>query len=129
MKVAVIGCGTIANTAHIPAYIKNPEAEIAYFCDIIPERAEKSLFADEAAQVLHLRFVGRDDAEVDALIEQPFAAYPFHVLLQKTDEQGRLLAVDAAQAVGGALLLEAAGGGVEPMPRWRTSGAERSAPW
>ena len=23
MKVAVIGCGTIANTAHIPAYIKN----------------------------------------------------------------------------------------------------------
>ena len=39
MKVAVIGCGTIANTAHIPAYIKNPEAEIAYFCDILPERA------------------------------------------------------------------------------------------
>ena len=43
MKVAVIGCGTIANTAHIPAYIKNPEAEIAYFCDIIPERAEKAV--------------------------------------------------------------------------------------
>ena len=35
-------------------------------------------------------------------------------MLQKTDEQGRLLAVDAAQAVGGALLLEAASGGVEP---------------
>ena len=30
------------------------------------------------------------------------------------DEQGCLLAVDAAQAVGGALLLEAASGGVEP---------------
>lgn len=43
MKVAVIGCGAIANTAHIPAYIKNPEAEIAYFCDIIPERAEKAV--------------------------------------------------------------------------------------
>jgi len=39
MKVGVIGCGTIANAAHIPAYMKNPEAEIKYFCDILPERA------------------------------------------------------------------------------------------
>ena len=27
MKVAVIGCGTIANSAHIPSYMNNPEAE------------------------------------------------------------------------------------------------------
>ncbi len=40
MKVAVIGCGTIANNAHIPAYMANEKAEIKYFCDIIPERAE-----------------------------------------------------------------------------------------
>ena len=39
IKVAVIGCGTIANSAHIPAYMKNDKAEIRYFCDIIPERA------------------------------------------------------------------------------------------
>ena len=39
IKVAVIGCGTIANSAHIPAYMKCEEAEIKYFCDIIPERA------------------------------------------------------------------------------------------
>ena len=39
--VAVIGCGTIANSAHIPAYCKNPDAEIKYFCDIIPEKAER----------------------------------------------------------------------------------------
>lgn len=39
MKVAVIGCGNIANNAHIPAYLKNPQAEIVYFCDILPERA------------------------------------------------------------------------------------------
>lgn len=43
MKVAVIGCGTIANAAHIPSYMNNPEAEIKYFCDIIPERAEKAV--------------------------------------------------------------------------------------
>ncbi len=40
MKVAVIGCGTIANSAHIPSYLNNPKAEIKYFCDIILERAE-----------------------------------------------------------------------------------------
>lgn len=43
MKVAVIGCGTIANNQHIPAYMKNEKAEIKYFCDIIPERAEKAV--------------------------------------------------------------------------------------
>jgi predicted dehydrogenase len=43
MKVAVIGCGNIANYAHIPAYIKNPEAEIKYFCDILPERAKAAV--------------------------------------------------------------------------------------
>lgn len=43
LRIAVIGCGTIANNAHIPAYLKNEEAEIVYFCDIIPERAEKAV--------------------------------------------------------------------------------------
>lgn len=41
IKVAVIGCGNIANAAHIPSYLKNDGVEIKYFCDIIPERAEK----------------------------------------------------------------------------------------
>lgn len=43
MKIGIIGCGTIANATHIPAYLKNPDAEIKYFCDIIPERAEKAV--------------------------------------------------------------------------------------
>ncbi len=43
IKVAVIGCGTIANNAHIPSYLHNPEAEIKYFCDIIPERADDAV--------------------------------------------------------------------------------------
>lgn len=43
LKIAVIGCGAIANNAHIPAYMKNPKAEITVFCDIIPERAEKAV--------------------------------------------------------------------------------------
>ncbi|MFA6948696.1 MAG: Gfo/Idh/MocA family oxidoreductase, partial [Eubacteriales bacterium] len=40
IKVGIIGCGTIANCAHIPSYLKCEDAEIKYFCDIIPERAQ-----------------------------------------------------------------------------------------
>lgn len=43
MKVAVIGCGTIANAAHIPAYMKNEDVEIKYFCDLIPEKAQAAV--------------------------------------------------------------------------------------
>ena len=43
MQVAVIGCGTIANSAHIPSYMNNSKVEIKYFCDIIPERAEEAV--------------------------------------------------------------------------------------
>ena len=40
VNVAVIGCGTIANAAHIPSYLKNDKAEIKYFCDILLHKAE-----------------------------------------------------------------------------------------
>lgn len=43
MKIGVIGCGTIANNAHIPSYMNNEKAEIKYFCDILPERAEAAV--------------------------------------------------------------------------------------
>lgn len=40
MKVAIIGCGAIANSAHEPAYEKARDiAEVKYFVDLIPERA------------------------------------------------------------------------------------------
>ena len=40
-KIAIIGCGNIANGAHIPSYLKNGDVEIKYFCDLILEKAEK----------------------------------------------------------------------------------------
>lgn len=41
MKVAIIGCGTIANSAHEPAYEKVRDiAEVKYFVDLISERAQ-----------------------------------------------------------------------------------------
>ena len=46
VKVAIIGCGTIANSAHIPAYMANKDAQIKYFCDIIPWKAQR--FVDQS---------------------------------------------------------------------------------
>lgn len=43
MKIGIIGCGTIANNSHIPAYLANESTQIEYFCDIIPERAEEAV--------------------------------------------------------------------------------------
>jgi len=42
LQAAVIGCGSIANGSHIPNYAKNPDVELRYFCDIVPERADKA---------------------------------------------------------------------------------------
>ena len=39
-KVAIIGCGGIANSKHMPALALNPQTEMVAFCDIIVERAE-----------------------------------------------------------------------------------------
>lgn len=36
IKIGIIGCGNIANSAHIPAYLKNPAAEIRYFAIFCP---------------------------------------------------------------------------------------------
>ena len=43
IKVAIIGCGNIANSAHIPAYMASDNAEIKYFCDILHDRADKAV--------------------------------------------------------------------------------------
>lgn len=66
-KVAIIGCGTIANNAHIPAYIANPEAEIAYFCDIVMERAEKAVKQYSCGVAVNDFRSVLEDPEVDAV--------------------------------------------------------------
>ena len=37
--VAIIGCGRIANNAHLPALSKIEDCRIKYACDIIEEKA------------------------------------------------------------------------------------------
>lgn len=42
LKVAIIGCGGIANGKHMPAIKRTEQAEMVAFCDIIEERASKA---------------------------------------------------------------------------------------
>lgn len=42
LRVAVIGCGGIANGKHLPSLAAVKEVEMVAFCDVIPERAEKA---------------------------------------------------------------------------------------
>ena len=53
VRIAIVGCGGIANGKHMPSLKKVKEAEMVAFCDIIPERAEKAAkeFGAEGARV------------------------------------------------------------------------------
>ncbi len=67
IKVAVIGCGTIANSAHIPSYMKCPDAEIKYFCDIIPERADAAVEKYGCGKAIYDYHEILDDPEITAV--------------------------------------------------------------
>mgnify|MGYP002626653541 CR=1 FL=1 len=67
INVAVIGCGTIANSAHIPAYMDSPVAEIKYFCDIIPEKADAAVKKYGCGKAVYNYKEILDDPELDAV--------------------------------------------------------------
>ena len=74
-RVAIIGCGTIANAAHAPSYQKNPDVEIASCVDIIPERAQalKEKFGTENTKAILFPIDGFSDvnaAEVQAAADE-----------------------------------------------------------
>ncbi len=67
MKIAIIGCGTIANNAHIPSYLKNEEVEIKWFCDIIPERADAAVEKYGCGKAIYDYHEILNDPEVQAV--------------------------------------------------------------
>ena len=42
ITVAVVGCGRIANSAHLPALDEMDDVRVKYVCDIVKEKAEKA---------------------------------------------------------------------------------------
>lgn len=67
MKVGIIGCGTIANNAHIPAYMANEKAEIKYFCDINLEQAQRAAEKNGCGKAVKDYMEVINDPEVDAV--------------------------------------------------------------
>ncbi len=67
MKVAVIGCGTIANAAHIPSYMNNPKVEIKYFCDILPHKAQAAVEKYGCGTAITDYHVALNDPEIAAV--------------------------------------------------------------
>ena len=43
IRIGIIGCGGIANSKHMPSLSRQPDVELAAFCDVIEERAQKAL--------------------------------------------------------------------------------------
>lgn len=86
VRVAIIGCGGIANGKHMPSLSKVEEVEMVAFCDLIKERAEKAakdygtaeakvytdykeLLKDESIEIVHVCTPNRSHAHItiDAL--------------------------------------------------------------
>jgi len=66
-KVAIIGCGAIADNGHIPAYKKNPNVEIAYFCDTVLERAQEAVEKYSCGKAVQYYREILKDGSVDAV--------------------------------------------------------------
>lgn len=45
LKIAIIGCGGIANGKHMPSLARQADAEMVAFCDIVEERAQEAAAA------------------------------------------------------------------------------------
>lgn len=67
INVAIIGCGNIANSAHIPAYMESDKAVIKYFCDIIPERADAAVEKYGCGKAVYDYHEILDDPDLDAV--------------------------------------------------------------
>lgn len=105
LRVGIIGCGEIANMKHMPALAKITEAELAAFCDIVPERAQKAAreygvagakaYADykemverEALDLVHVCTPNRSHCEISVFALEA----GLHVMCEKP------MAMDSAEA-------------------------------
>ena len=68
VTIAIIGCGRIAQNAHLPALTKMEDVRIKYACDIIPEKAEAVVKKYDNVEIAITDYkVALADPEVDAV--------------------------------------------------------------
>ncbi|WP_339179497.1 Gfo/Idh/MocA family oxidoreductase [Oceanobacillus sp. FSL W7-1293] len=66
LKIAVIGCGSIAKHRHLPEYAANKHVEITAVCDIVGERAEEAAAKYEAKAYTDYQEMLKQD-DIDAV--------------------------------------------------------------
>jgi predicted dehydrogenase len=67
MKIALIGCGNIANNAHLPMLSAMPDVEIGYVVDLIEERAQAAQKKYDSRRALTDYRAALDDGDVKAV--------------------------------------------------------------
>ncbi|MFD1067722.1 Gfo/Idh/MocA family protein [Oceanobacillus locisalsi] len=66
LKIAVIGCGSIAKNRHLPEYAANEHAAITAVCDIVQERAEEAAATYQAKAYTDYKELLKQD-DIDAV--------------------------------------------------------------
>lgn len=66
LKVAVIGCGSIATHRHLPEYAANENVEITAVCDIVGERAEEAAVKYQAKAYTDYKILLKEE-NIDAV--------------------------------------------------------------
>src|SRR5699024_1594542 len=116
LKVGIIGCGGIANGKHLPSLKKLEQVELAAFCDIVVERAEKAavqygnenaavyenyqeLLEDESIDVIHVCTPNNSHAEISIAALESGKHVMCEKPMAKTSEEAKRM-VEAAERTG-----------------------------
>lgn len=116
VRVAIIGCGGIANGKHMPSLAKIEEVEMVAFCDIIIERAERAaakygvegakvyedyreLLEDESIDVVHVCTPNSSHAEISIAAMEAGKHVMCEKPMAKTAEEARQM-VETAKRTG-----------------------------
>jgi len=116
VRVAVIGCGGIANGKHMPSLAKLDTVEMVAFCDIVTERAEKAaakfgtaeaktyedyreVFKDASIDVVHVCTPNDSHAEITIAALEAGKHVMCEKPIAKTAEDGRRM-VETAKRTG-----------------------------
>ena len=115
-RVGIVGCGGIANGKHMPALKKLPNAQMAAFCDIIPERAQKAcadygapnakvyakyqdLVADSTLDVVHVLTPNKSHAPITIAALEAGKHVMCEKPMAKTGKDAQVM-LDAARRTG-----------------------------
>ena len=110
IKVAVIGCGGIANGKHLPSLSQVEQVELVAFCDIIEERATKAaaeygvegakvftdfrkLLAETDVEVIHVCTPNDSHAEITVASLESGRHVMCEKPMAKTAEQARQIVI------------------------------------